>query len=350
MKKLLSLLLSLTAIILNLTILTACSGTEKFSKSSFDYFDTVSTVIGYAEDKEEFDEVASLIFKELEEYHRLYDIYKVYDGINNLAAVNALVNGEHKSVKVDRKIIDMLIYAKEAYNLTDGYVNVAMGSVLSLWHDYRILGIDDPSTAELPSMKALSEAAKHTAIDSIVIDEAASTVTITDPKVKIDVGAIAKGYAVEMIARMLEERNITGYLLNVGGNVRTIGARADGEVWTIGVENPLDSESGDYVAYLGFKGESLVTSGSYQRYYIVDGVKYHHIIDKDTLMPADKGYASVSIITKNSALGDALSTALFCMDRDTGLALIESLSGVEAMWVLSDGAKHYSSGFKSYEK
>ena len=350
MKKTLSLLLSLTVIILHTAILCSCSKTEKFTKSSFDYFDTVTTVIGYSEDKEEFDEVTSLVFNELREYHKLYDIYKRYDGINNLATVNAKVNGEHSAVEVDKKIIDMLLHAKEAYYLTDGYVNVAMGSVLSLWHDHRTIGIDDPSVATLPDAMALAEAARHTSIESVVIDEEDSTVLITDPDVTLDVGAIAKGYAVEMIARELEERDITGYVLNVGGNVRTIGERGDGEAWTIGVENPLDSGSGDYVAYLAFKGESLVTSGSYQRYYVVGGVRYHHRIDKDTLMPADKGYASVSVITKNSALGDALSTALFCMGRDEGLALIESLEDVEAMWVSADGEKYYSNGFKSYEK
>lgn len=350
MKKLISLIISLATLTAVIQNLVSCSSAERFTKSSFDYFDTVTTVIGYAEDKEEFNEVASYVFDELEEYHKLYDIYKRYDGINNLATVNSVENGEHATVKVDKKIIDMLLYAKEAYYLTGGYVNVAMGSVLSLWHDHRTIGMDDPSSATLPDTAALLEAAKHTNIECIVIDEAESTVTITDGEARLDVGAIAKGYTVEMIAKSLEARGITGYVLNVGGNVRTIGVREDGEAWTVGVENPLNDGKEEYVAYLGLKGEALVSSGSYQRYYIVDGVRYHHIIDKDTLMPSDKGYVSVSIITKDSALGDALSTALFCMEREAGLELIKALPDVEAMWVMKDGTKHYSMGFLAFEK
>ena len=148
-----------------------------------------------------------------------------------------------------------------------------------------------------------------------------------------------------MIARGLEERGVTGYVLNVGGNVRTIGTKPGGVGWTVGVEDPLGGDG--YIAYLSLSGESLVTSGSYQRYYIVDGKRYHHIIDPDTLMPAE-GFVSVSVLTKNSALGDALSTALFCMTLEEGSALVESLDGVEAEWVFPDGTRELSSGWGNY--
>ena len=96
-------------------------------------------------------------------------------------------------------------------------------------------------------------------------------------------------------------------------------------------------------------GESLVTSGSYQRFYIVDGKSYHHIIDGETLFPAEL-YTSVSVICKNSAKADALSTALFCMSVEEGVALVNSLSGVEASWLLRDGTRIFSDGFSDYEK
>ena len=320
---------------------------EKFSAYSFDYFDTVTTITGYAESKEAFDEVADGILAELGEYHRLFTIYHRFDGLENLCTVNELVNGAHRTVTVDRRIIDMLLYAKEMYTKTDGRVNIAMGSVLSIWHDYRAVGMDDPASAELPPMDKLTAASLHTDINCLVIDEANSTVTLTDPAMKLDVGAIAKGYAVEMVARSLEEKGITGYVLNVGGNVRTVGAKADGEKWVVGIENSQDDENKPYLAYLALSGESLVTSGSYQRYYLVNGKRYHHIIDPDTLMPSE-GFTSVSILTKSSADGDALSTALFCMTYEEGLALIESLPNTEAMWVFSDGQEKTSSGFDGY--
>lgn len=320
---------------------------QKYSEYSFDYFDTVTTVTGYADSREAFDAVAGEVFSLLGEYHKLFTIYHRFDGMENLCTVNELVDGAHRTVKVDRRIIDMLLYAKQAYALTDGKVNVAMGSVLSIWHDYREEGMDEPWNAKLPPMEQLQAAAQHTDISKVIIDEQACTVFLADPQMRLDVGAIAKGYAVEMIAQHLEEKGVSGYVLNVGGNVRTLGAKPDGGGWTVGVENP-NEDATDYLAYLQLSGQSLITSGSYQRYYLVDGKRYHHIIDPATLMPADY-YSSVSIICPDSAQGDALSTALFCMTVEEGMALIESLPGVEAMWLTVDGEQHYSSGFSAYQ-
>lgn len=321
---------------------------EKFSTHSFDYFDTVTTITGYAKNQKEFDKVAEDILAELEEYHKLFTIYHRFDGMENLCTINELNGGEHRTVTVDPRIIDMLSYAKEMYEITEGAVNVAMGSVLSIWHEYRNDGIDDPSTAKLPPMEKLTEAALHTDISNLRIDKEAGTVTLEDPLMKLDVGAIAKGYAVELTARSLEEKGITGYVLNVGGNVRTIGGKEDGSKWTVGIEHPME-DAEDYLAYLELSGESLVTSGSYQRYYVVDGKRYHHIIDPETLMPSE-GFLSVSVVCKSSAEGDALSTALFCMELEEGMALVEGLPEVEALWVTKDGTCHRSSGFNKYEK
>ena len=321
---------------------------DKYTTYSFAYFDTVTTIVGYADSQAEFDRIATDVLAELGEYHKLFTIYHRYEEMENLCTVNEWVDGAHRTVTVDRRIIDMLLYAKEMYKKTDGRVNIAMGSVLSIWHEYRTEGMDAPWAAKLPPMDALTEAAGHTNIDDVIIDEAASTVTLRDPRMTLDVGAIAKGYAVEMAARSLEEKGITGYVLNVGGNVRTVGAKGDGGTWTVGIDNPAEDAADPYFAYLALAGESLVTSGSYQRYYTVDGKQYHHIIDPDTLMPAE-GYLSVSVVCGSSADGDALSTALFCLSPAEGLALIESLPDTEAMWVMSDGSQQTSSGFREYE-
>ena len=164
----------------------------------------------------------------------------------------------------------------------------------------------------------------------------------------MDVGAIAKGYAIEQTALWMEETGITGYLLNVGGNIRIVGDRPDGEKWQIGLENPDGDEDEPYIEYLSLgNGFSLVTSGSYQRYYTVEGKNYHHIIDPDTLYPAT-GYKMVSVINKDSGLADALSTALFCMDYADGEKLVNSLENTYAMWVKDNGEIIYSKGFKDF--
>lgn len=311
-----------------------------------DYFDTVTTVIGYESTKEEFDAVANEILAQLAEYHRLYTIYHRFEGMENLCTINELVDGAHRTVSVDERIIDMLLYGVEMYNLTGGTVNIAMGSVLSLWHTYRSLGMDNPEEASLPPMEKLETAAEHTDISKMIIDEERCTVTLTDPLMSLDVGAVAKGYATECIARYLEERGISGYVLNIGGNIRAIGSKPDGEKWTVGIENPLGEE---YLAYLDISGQSVVTSGSYQRFYYVDGKAYHHIIHPDTLMPSE-GFLSVSVVCQNSGFGDALSTALFCLSLEEGLELVESIPEAEALWVSEDGTQTVSSGWNEYVK
>ena len=334
------------------TLMTSCGTAskdpKKFTANSFDYFDTVTVITGYAPDQKTFDAVTDEVFDSLAEYHRLYTIYHRFNGMENLCTVNETVDGVHRTVTVDERIMDLLTFAKEMHNTTNGYVNIAMGSVLSLWHDYRTIGTDDPGTASLPPIEKLQSAAAHTAIDDIVLDKVNRTVTLQDAQMTLDVGAVAKGYAVECIAKALEAKGIDGYVLNVGGNVRTIGSKPNGEAWTIGLENP-DEGDPDYLAYLELHGEALVTSGSYQRYYMVDGNPYHHIIHPDTLMPAT-GFSSVSVISDDSGIADALSTALFCMSLDEGLTLVESMSNVEALWVGEDGKETSSSGFQAYRK
>lgn len=320
----------------------------KYTEYSFDYFDTATTIVGYAQSKEAFDQTYAEIKALLKEYHQLYDIYKRYEGLQNLCTVNDLKDGVHQVVKVDQKIIDMLLYAKELYILTEGRMNVAMGSVLSIWHRYRAQGLEDPQNAALPPINKLREAAKHTDIEKMIIDEEESTVYLADPEMSLDVGALAKGYATEQVARFLEEKGVKGYILNVGGNVRCIDGRPDGELWSVGVEKPDTEETQKpYIAYLKLSDQSLVTSGSYQRYYTVDGVRYHHIIDPDTLMPGER-FRSVSVLCKDSGKADALSTALFTMTFEKGKALVEQLEGVEAMWVLPDGEQRYSKGFEAF--
>lgn len=245
------------------------SNTQKqsYKAYNFNYFDTISTIIGYESTEEEFATTSNEALELLGEYHKLFDIYNEYDGMVNLCTLNKLVDGQHPKLTVDRKIIDMLLYAKEMYTLTDGRMNVAMGSVLSIWHDYRDAGSEQPAYAELPPMSDLQNAAKHTDINSIVIDEVNSTVWISDPYTKIDVGAIAKGYAVERVADMLKAKGKTDYTLNIGGNIRTIGTKANGDKWITGIENPNDTSV--YIEYVQLAGEAIVTSGSYQRYYTV---------------------------------------------------------------------------------
>lgn len=315
----------------------------RFSAQFLGVFDTVTSVIGYSADEETFSDYMQELQDELEIYHQLYDIYNDYDGINNIKTIND--NAGIAPVVVDKRIIDMLEEAKSLYELTGGKMNVAMGSVLSIWHEYRQEGINDPLHSKLPPMDELEAAVVHTDIGQMIIDTEASTVYLEDPEMSLDVGSVAKGYAVEMVCRKLEEEGLTHTLVSVGGNIRAIGDKPEDTPWAVGIQNPDIHSDQEYLHRVQINNQSLVTSGVYQRYYTVGGKQYHHIIDPDTLMPRDE-FKSVTILCEDSGMADCLSTAVFNMTLEEGQTFIESLDGVEAMWICSDDTEVYSSGMQ----
>lgn len=329
-------------------LLGGCSGKvelQSFDVQYLEYFDTFSSITIYAEDEKQFQEYAQIVKEGLEHYHQLYDIYHNYEGINNIKTIND--NAGIAPVEVDADILALLAFAGEEYENTDGKVNVAMGSVLSIWHDYREEALASPEMARIPDGAELLKAAEHTDFEQIQIDESASTVYLPDSQMRLDVGAVAKGYATERIAEDLRKAGVTSALLSLGGNVETIGERGDGKPWRVGVQNPDMSGNRPYLYALDLTDMALVTSGTYQRYYEVEGVRYHHIINPDTWMPWQE-YASVTILCKDSGVADALSTAVFNMALAEGQAYVESLADTEALWVLPDGSEVMSSGFSDY--
>ena len=347
MKRIASFLLSFLMII----SFSACSKAEpeqekqKFTKSFLDYFDTASTIVGYDYSQEEFDANCAIIEEELKRYHELYDIYNSYEGVTNLYTINR--EAGKAPVEVHEDIIALFEFGREMYDLTNGKTNYAMGSVLKIWHEYRDEGNYDYFSAEVPPMELLEEASEHCSIDDVIIDKENSTVFFADPDMRVDVGAIGKGYATERIAQLLEEMGVDNYTLNIGGNIRTIGSKGDGSGWIAGIQNPDLTSEQTFVLRVAFSDLALVTSGSYQRYYYVGETKYHHIIDPETLFPKDT-FASVSILTPNSGIADAVSTACFNLSLEEGMALIESMENTEAMWIEPDGTTHFSSGFEKF--
>ena len=329
------------AVLLLGLLLSGCAGTaekKQYNATFLTLFDTVTTIVGRAESEEAFRETAQQLHDELLRYHQLFDIYNDYEGIVNLKTLNDRAG--QGPVTVDPIIIDLLTDCKTYYELTDGRVNVAMGSVLQLWHQARTDGINDPLNAYLPDDAALTDAAGHMDLDAVVIDAANSTVEITDPAVRLDVGAVAKGWSVQRVA----EAAPAGLLISVGGNVCATGPKEEDVPWVVGIQDPEGGDS--YLHTLYVTDFSVVTSGDYQRAYTVAGKLYHHIIDPDTLYPSTY-WRSVSILCDDSGLADALSTALFLLPRQEGQALLDKC-GAEAMWVDDAGECWYSPGFPEY--
>lgn len=339
-------LLSLLMVLFISLSMTSCGEPDKqrYEAEFLELFDTATKIVGYADNEKEFMSQAKLIYDELKIYHELYDIYNDYEGINNIKTIND--NAGIAPVEVDRRIIDLLVFSKEAYGLSEGKVNVAFGSVLKIWHDYREEGSEYPDEAKVPSPEILENAALHTDIDNVVIDETAGTVFLKDPEMSLDVGAIAKGYATERVTEYAVANGFVSGIISVGGNVRTIGYKdEENGLWDIGIQNPdKDSQEPNiYITHL--TNLSLVSSGDYERYYTVDGKRYHHIIDPVTLFPAQY-FTAVTVICEDSGIADALSTCIFNMPYEEGLEIIENLPETEALWIYADGAVKYSSHFE----
>jgi len=332
------------SLLLVLLLLSGCSGSvirkeQSIYEATFlTLFDTVTVIKGPAESEQAFSELSQSIYGELEYYHQLFDIYHDYEGLNNLKTVNDMAG--IAPVPVDRAMIDLLTDCRSYYEMTGGKVNIAMGGVLKLWHEARTDALDHPDRASIPPMEALEVAADHSSFDAVIVDEEASTVYISDPNVRLDVGAVAKGWAAQRIA----EKAPKGMLFGLGGNVCATGPKtASGTPWVIGIRDP-DGTADQYLHTLYVTGGSYVTSGDYQRAYMVDGVLYHHIIDPETLMPS-RYWRSVTIVCDDSGLADALSTALFLMDREAGQQLLD-ICGAMALWVDEEGNIFYSPGFE----
>lgn len=316
------------------------AGPRQYQATFLTLFDTVTTVVGYGDSEADFQQTARQIHDELLEYHELFDIYQEYPGKNNLKTIND--NAGIAPVAVDDRIIRLLLDCRMLCEQTDGRVDVTLGSVLSLWHDARETAVHDPEKAALPGEGALREAAAHTGFDKVLIDQQAGTVFLTDPALRLDVGAIAKGWAVEQVCLAAQP----GLLLSVGGNVRATGPRpTDGTAWVVGIRDP-DGGNADYLHTLYVTDGSVVTSGDYQRYFTLNGRRYHHIIDPDTLYPANS-WRAVTVISPDSGLADALSTAVFTLPLEEGRALAEAL-GAEVLWIGTDGSRHSTPGFEAY--
>lgn len=330
-------------LLLTALLLTGCAGTKEpeqkqYTATFLDVFDTVTSIVGKSDSEESFRQQAQQVHDALLEYHQLFDIYNDYEGLTNLKTVNDQAG--IAPVTVDERIIALLKDCANYYDLTRGRVNVAMGSVLTLWHEAREDGIDDPANAVLPQQDKLEAAAEHTGMENLVIDEKNSTVFLTDPEAKLDVGAVAKGWSAQRVC----ENAPSGLLISVGGNVCATGSKDEaGTPWVVGVQDPDGGENYLHTLYLT-KG-SIVTSGDYQRSYVVDGKTYHHIIDPDTLYPGT-AWRAVTVVCDDSGLADALSTALFLLPQAEGQKLLEE-TGAEAMWVDAEGNCFYSPGFET---
>lgn len=325
---------------------------QKYSNSFFDSFDTVIQVVAYTKSEEEFNTYFEQIRNRFIELHRQYDIYNQYEGLHNLKTINDSAGIE--PVQVGQDIIDLIQYCKQLYVEAGEETNIAMGAVLTIWQEYRDEASVNPEEAKLPPMEELRAAAQHMDMNDVIVNTKNSTVYLADPHMSLNVGAVAKGYATEIVAREMKAAGLESAIISAGGNVRTIGTPYDGvrDRWGIGIQHPdrlIVTAAENLLDTVFIEEASVVSSGDYQRYYEVDGKRIHHLIDPKTLMPGDY-YRAVTVVTKDSGLADYLSTVIFLLPYEQSRAYIDQLDGVEALWVMKDGTVKASEGMENIMK
>ena len=291
--------------------------------------DTISSISIYSYDGDKDPkEIINDTFDLCEYYENLFSRTREGSDIYKINAANGA------PVEVDNATIEIINKAIEYSELTNGEFDITVGPISSLWNF-----TDDKNI--VPASDIIEEAITHISYKNIIID--GNSVTLKDPKAALELGAIAKGYIADRCADFLKKENVKSAIINLGGNILTVGGKTDTEPFSIGVQKPFD-ERNKTDGIIKVRDKSVVTSGIYERYFKVDDTIYHHILDPKTGYPIDNSLEAVTIISDKSMDGDVLSTSCFLLGLDKGLELIEKTDGVEAIFITKDGKLHYSSG------
>ncbi len=305
---------------------------EVYSKNLM-YMDTHIGIQVFNVDEQKANEVLDKANTIFSEYHDLSTRFEA-NNYNNVFYINNGLSSEEYII-IDERLYSMIEYGKELYYQSNGIKNINFGNVIDVWSDYRKSMDGIPTNVEL-------EEANTSNIEDIVLKDGNK---IKNNDVNIDLGSVAKGYAVEVVGEMFREEGVKSFLINAGGNV-LVGDHHSGDKFTIGLQDP-DEQSGIFDIV---KGENIavVTSGGYQRYYEVDGINYGHIIDPSTLYPANEN-KSVTVITDCSKKADGLALTLFVMNATDGIEYLKYFENVEAIWVTNTDDVIKTEGFSKYE-
>jgi thiamine biosynthesis lipoprotein len=299
----------------------------KVSKNEF-MLDTMITITLYGtEDDSAIDEIFKVI-SELEKKLSIHEEDSELDFIRNNAGIGP--------VKVSEDILEVFEKSIEYSTLSGGLFDITSAPLISLW----AIGTDEQ---HIPSADEIKSALELIDYGKIVINHENSTIFIKDRDMYANLGAIAKGYIADQAAKKAIELEVDSAILNLGGNVLLIGSKPDGNAFKVGIQDP-DVTRGGYMGIIEGSNLSIVTSGDYERYFIEDGVKYHHILNPHTGYPAENNIKSVSIITNNSFDGDALSTSVLLMGLEKGLEFIEKTKNTEAIFITKDNEIILSKG------
>jgi len=312
-----------------LLLLGASARAEQQKESAVGFhLDTVITFMAYVDDRAVLEEA----LQECARYEAL--LSRTVEG-SDVWRIN---HAEGEPTQVDPVTAEIIRIAQEVSAISEGAFDVTIAPASVLWH------FTSPGVPSPPSEAELAEAAERIGWRYLTLDGC----TVTLPAgMMIDLGGIAKGYIADAVTAFLQKRGVESAVLSFGGNVVTIGRKPDGTLWKIGIQD-IDRPTGESMFIVESGGGSIVTSGIYERGFEYDGVWYHHILEPATGWPVQNSLASVTILTDSSVRADALSTAVFALGEEKGLALVESLKDTEAILIRRDRTILYSSGGKAY--
>ena len=308
-------------------LLTGCSGAKSSTQTDQDLtytdmlFDTVIKI-------QILDPADKSILDVLKKLCEKYDT--MFSTTNTDSELYKLNHANGQPFTVSSETANLIQEGIHYSELSGGAFDLTIEPVSALW-DFKA---DKPT---VPSSDAIAQAVSH--VDYTKVDIQDNTVTLEDPEAGIDLGAIAKGYIADQVKTYLKKQGINHAIINLGGNVDVIGTKPDGSKYNIGIQKPFD-ESGEAITSVQLKDQTVVTSGIYERYFKKNGKLYHHILDPRTGYPCENNLYSVSIITDSSTKADALSTTCFLLGYEKGMELIQSMDGVEAIFITDDEKVH----------
>lgn len=286
--------------LLCIAMLTACQNSDENKKVSKDIFamDTYMTVTAYGKNAE------NGVNKAVDEINRLETVLSAEKQESDIYKLNETGSG---TLSTDTK--NIVSRALEINKTTNGAFDISIYPLMVKW------GFTTQKY-NVPSKNEISKLLKDVDSSKIIFDEKSGNIKLKE-NMKIDIGGIAKGYTSSRVMQIFKECGVTSGLVSLGGNVQALGTKTDGTAWQIAIENP--DKSSDYIGVVSVKDKAVITSGGYERYFEKNGKTYHHILDPETGYPAESGLKSVTIVSDDGTLADALSTSLFVMGKEKAL-------------------------------
>ena len=293
---------------------------------------TVTTISLYDHQSEEILDLAIEKLKQLEDTLSINKTGTLLDEINDAAGLHPII--------VDKDTYEIIEKGLSYSKLTQGAFDITVGPIVKLWN----IGFPE---ARVPSAEEIDAILPLIGFDKVTLNPNDLSVYLTQQGMRLDLGGIGKGYAADEIAELLKENGVEHAIIDLGGNIYTLGTKTNNELWTVGVQDPFNPR-GQIIGHLKTANQSIVTSGIYERYLEDDsGHKYHHILNPKTGYPYENQIAGVTIVSNLSADGDALSTAVFAMGVEEGLEFVESLEGIDAIFITLDSKIYVSDGLKN---